>query len=373
MQIQVPTLLLDKERCLKNIQLMLNKAEQNQIELRPHFKTHQSHEVGRWFRALGVTKIAVSSLRMAAYFAADGWEDITVAFPTNILEIDLINSLASKIKLNLLIQSKETLLFLEAHLSAPICGFIKIDLGTKRTGIEGDNFELLDDLIATIEGSRQLVFSGFLGHAGHSYHARGFEEIKMVHEEAMAKMSLVYHYYQNTHPNISISIGDTPTCSQMSSFDFVTELRPGNFVFYDLMQTNIAACTVDQIAVAVACPIVALHPERNEVIIYGGGIHFSKEVYSHPTYGNCYGLVVANDNSDSKNGWSSPIPNTYISKLSQEHGVVSCSAAFMESCSIGQIINILPVHSCMTANLLQQIFTTEGEHLQMMPTLYTPI
>jgi D-serine deaminase-like pyridoxal phosphate-dependent protein len=369
MQIKTPTLLLDKDRCLKNIQLMLDKAEQNQIDLRPHFKTHQSHEVGRWFRDLGVKKIAVSSLRMAAYFAADGWEDITVAFPANILEIELINTLASKIKLNLLIQSKETLLFLETHLTAPICGFIKIDLGTKRTGIEGDDFELLDDLIQTIEGSRQLVFSGFLGHAGHSYRAQGLEEIKAVHNEAMAKMSLIYHYYQNTHPNISISIGDTPTCSRMSTFDFVTELRPGNFVFYDLTQTKIGACSVNQIAVAVACPIVALHPERNEIIIYGGGVHFSKEVYLHPDYGTCYGLVV----SDNKSGWSSPIPKAYMSKLSQEHGTISCSEAFIKSCSIGQILKVLPVHSCMTANALQQMFTTEGERIEMMPTLYVSL
>lgn len=361
-----PTLLVDKNRCLKNIQSMLDKAEQNQIELRPHFKTHQSHEVGRWFRNLGVKKIAVSSLRMAAYFAADGWKDITVAFPTNILEIDLINALASKIKLNLLIQSKETFLFLEEHLTAPICGFIKIDLGTKRTGIEGDNFELLDDLISGIEGSRQLLFSGFLGHAGHSYRARGLEEIKMVHDEAMAKMGLVYHYYKNTHPNISISIGDTPTCSKISTFDFVTELRPGNFVFYDLMQAQIGSCSLDQIAVAVACPIVALHPERNEIIIYGGGIHFSKEVYTHSDYGTCYGWIVADD----RNGWSSPIPDVYLSRLSQEHGVISCSDAFINNFSIGQVIKILPVHSCMTANLLQQMFTTEGKRLDMMPILY---
>jgi D-serine deaminase-like pyridoxal phosphate-dependent protein len=153
----------------------------------------------------------------------------------------------------------------------------------------------------------------------------------------------------------------------MSNFEFITELRPGNFVFYDLMQTRIGACSLDQVAVAVACPIVALHPERNEIIIYGGGIHFSKEAYSHPNYGTCYGLVV----SDNENSWSTPIPNTYISKLSQEHGVVSCSTAFIEQCSIGQVIKILPVHSCMTANLLQQIFTTEGERLDMMPTLYT--
>lgn len=363
MQIKTPTLLVDKKRCLKNIQLMWDKAHQNQIELRPHFKTHQSHQVGQWFRDFGVKKITVSSLPMAAYFAEDGWNDITVAFPANILEIDLINHLAAKIKLNLLVQSLETLAFLKKNLTSPIGVFVKIDLGTKRTGIEANNFEFLDALTKGIEASKQLVFSGFLGHAGHSYAARGLEEIRAVHYEAMEKMRLVYDYYHNTYPNLSISIGDTPTCSQMNDFEFVTEIRPGNFVFYDLMQLQIGACSVQQIAVALACPIVALHPERNEIIIHGGGVHFSKEVYLDNNYGSCYGWIVEDDG----NSWSTPISGTYVSKLSQEHGTISCSDAFIKQCAVGQIVKILPVHACMTANLMKQMFTTDGNLMKMMP------
>jgi len=33
----------------------------------------------------------------------------------------------------------------------------------------------------------------------------------------------------------------------------VDEIRPGNFVFYDLMQYRIGSCSVGQIAVAMAC------------------------------------------------------------------------------------------------------------------------
>lgn len=365
--ITTPTLLLDPKRCHANIEAMVTKAQQNQLTLRPHFKTHQSQYIGQWFRDLGVQKITVSSLNMAAYFAEDGWDDITVAFPTNILEIDLINHLASRIKLNLLVQSQTTLNFLKQHLKYPVCCLIKIDLGSHRTGIQADHLDELDQLIHNIETSNKLVFSGFIGHAGHSYAARGQEAVQQVHYEAIAKMSLVYHYYENKYPNICISIGDTPTCSLVESFGCATEIRPGNFVFYDAMQAQIGACTLDQIAVAVACPIVAMHPDRNEIIIYGGGIHFSKESYEHQDYGHCFGLVVQDA---PKGSWAAPIEDTYVSRLYQEHGVVKCSTAFMQSCQIGQIIKILPVHSCMTANLLQKMQTTTGKSISMMPILY---
>ncbi len=360
--IKTPTLLLDKKRCLANIQAMSEKAKRNKIELRPHFKTHQSHRIGRWFREFGCNKITVSSLRMAAYFAEDGWEDITVAFPTNILEMETINHLAATIKLNLLLESQATLSYLAAHLSSPVNVYIKIDLGYGRTGIQADDFERLEGLIDGIEQSSKLNFVGFLGHAGHSYDARGVEAIEAVHQEALGKMDMVFQHFKNAYPQMSISVGDTPTCSAMEHFGCATEIRPGNFVFYDLMQQHIGACTMEQIAVALACPIVAIHPERQEVVIYGGGVHFSKDVYQHPAYGQCFGLVVR----DAENGWSEPIPDVYLSKISQEHGVIKGSDDFIENCKIGAIVKVLPVHSCMTADLLKRIVTTDGEEIAMM-------
>jgi D-serine deaminase-like pyridoxal phosphate-dependent protein len=68
-------------------------AQKHSLAFRPHFKTHQSLELGNWFKDYGVTQITVSSLEMAEYFATQ-WNDITVAFPVNVLEINRINSLA---------------------------------------------------------------------------------------------------------------------------------------------------------------------------------------------------------------------------------------------------------------------------------------
>ena len=106
--ISKPTMLLNAETTRRNIARMAQKARGAGIRFRPHFKTHQSAAIGEWFRAQGVTAITASSLEMAEYFANAGWDDITVAFPVNVREMDTINRLAQRIELNLLVEAPES-------------------------------------------------------------------------------------------------------------------------------------------------------------------------------------------------------------------------------------------------------------------------
>ena len=76
-QVTEPTMVLNEEVCKSNIARMAAKAKAANVVFRPHFKTHQSREIGEWFRASGVDKITVSSLNMAMKFAEWGWNDIT--------------------------------------------------------------------------------------------------------------------------------------------------------------------------------------------------------------------------------------------------------------------------------------------------------
>jgi D-serine deaminase-like pyridoxal phosphate-dependent protein len=48
-----PTLVLDEAAAMLNIHRMAGKARQQKIRFRPHFKTHQSAEIGEWFRQVG--------------------------------------------------------------------------------------------------------------------------------------------------------------------------------------------------------------------------------------------------------------------------------------------------------------------------------
>lgn len=359
--ISTPTLLIDEQRCRSNIKFMCQKAKQNSVLLRPHFKTHQSLEIGRWFKEQGISKITVSSLQMAAYFAAE-WKDITVAFPTNILEINTINELAKKIRLNLLAEDLHTLQFLAQNVQQSVGIFIKIDVGYGRTGISPNETDRLDQLLDFLGNSNNIQFRGFLAHAGHTYQCRTKDTILAIHQAAKASLRLLKQRYQALFPDIILSLGDTPSCSVAQDFTNIDEIRPGNFVFYDLTQARIGSNTLDQIAVAMACPVVSVHPNRRELVLYGGGVHFSKDRLAGEPEGTVWGRVVR----DHGTGWKGAIPGMYLRSLSQEHGIVVVPEEEPFDFHIGDIIRVLPVHSCMTANAMKAYLTTEGRWISRL-------
>lgn len=363
LNLTVPTLLLDQKKCLENIDRLAETARKHHLIFRPHFKTHQSHEIGRWFRLKGVDRITVSSLRMAEYFAQDGWKDITVAFPTNILEIDLINQLASQIQLNLCVENPATTEFLNLNLSHPVGILIKINAGNNRSGLPLTRKDEIDKIIEQLDHNQRLKFLGFLGHAGQSYAAREDSAILDSHHYSIQIMNQLRTWYQADHPDMIISLGDTPTCSVADDFSGIDEIRPGNFVYYDVTQHYIGSCELDQVAVAMACPVVAKAPERNEIIVYGGGIHLSKDRVKSPEGRTIFGRIA-----DWKgHGWQTVEENeAFVRSLSQEHGVIQTTAERVASAKIGDLILILPVHSCMAADLMKEVVTLEGRKISML-------
>ena len=351
-----PTLILDNKKCLNNIRLMSEKAKKHKLIFRPHFKTHQSRTIGKWYKQFGVDKITVSSLRMAEYFANDDWKDITVAFPVNIREIDTINSLAEEIQLNLTIENTESITFLNKKLKFEVGFFIKIDTGYKRTGISFDIFLTINKILKLASESNKLIFKGFLSHAGNTYHAKSPQEIIDIHNDSLYKLSLLKKQYIELYPDLIMSTGDTPSCSLANNFDGIDEIRPGNFVFYDLMQYELGSCNFDQIATIMVCPVVSKHPERKEVIIHGGAVHFSKEsiqIKDQIVFGKLVFL--------SKDGWTEIEEEQYLVKLSQEHGTLVISDELFDTIEIGDLIGVIPVHSCLTANLMKSYLSTDDD------------
>lgn len=359
MKIIQPTVILDSKICRSNIHRMAEKARQNELTFRPHFKTHQSAAISEWFRNEGVNKIATSSLAMAEYFADAGWTDITVAFPVNVLEIDRINRLAEKITLNLLLVHAEALNLLLEDLKHAVGIFIKIDVGTHRTGIMPDHEEDMEAIFELIQSSSLLNFKGFLGHAGHTYRVRGKTAVQKIHEESTAILKQLKQKYKSRFPNLIISTGDTPSCSLAEGWESIDEIRPGNFVFYDLVQAQIGSCGINDIAVALACPIVAKHKERTELIIYGGGIHLSKDRLQSLEGIVKYGQVVLLK----EDSWEFPKGDNYVKGISQEHGVVKCTEELFEKLKVGQVIGIIPVHSCMNVDLAGHYLTFDNQKL----------
>ena len=343
-----PILLINQSKVKRNIRRIAEKARKNGVIFRPHFKTHQSAEIGELFREKGVQKITVSSVSMAEYFAGHGWNDITIAFPVNLREIRQINKLAGKIRLNLLVDSAFSAEELAKSLHHRVGIFIELDNGYHRSGLLAEQTEELDKIIEIAESSDHLEFKGFLTHAGNTYLAKSKTEILTIMQHTTRMMKALKKKYINRFPELIISYGDTPSCSIADDLSDFDEIRPGNFVYYDVMQYELGSCSLDDIAVAVACPVVSVYPGRNELIIYGGAVHLSKE-YIETEKGKSFGLVAELNGSK----WGEPIPGAYVSAVSQEHGDVKMPGTNIARFKPGDLIGVLPVHSCLTANLLK--------------------
>ncbi|OAN60768.1 hypothetical protein A8B79_09635 [Balneola sp. EhC07] len=349
-----PTLVLDRNKALENIKKMSSKVSKLGLKFRPHFKTHQSLEIGNWFKEFPIDGITVSSLKMAKYFASDGWESITVAFPFNILDIKEINALASKIDLRILVVDSESAIELDKNLTSDVSVYIEIDPNYGRSGIHLNDTEQIGNLILAVNNSEKLTLHGFYSHAGHSYKCRSSNDIARFSKPIIDSLSQIKNKY-----DLPICFGDTPSCSVLKNFGAIDELSPGNFVFYDWIQTQIGSCDPKDIAIAMKCPVVAKYPSRNELLIHGGAVHFSKDHDLLESGEPYFGQVVPTLNK----GWGKPIEECYLKTVSQEHGIVKCSDEFFSDTEPGDLITILPIHSCLTADLMGTYLTTDDERI----------
>jgi D-serine deaminase-like pyridoxal phosphate-dependent protein len=360
--IEKPTLLLDEAAVRQNIHHIAHKTRVAGVRFRPHFKTHQSAQIGEWFREEGVTAITTSSVDMALYFADHNWQDITIAFPANLRQAQTLAELARRVHLGLLVESVEAVDRLSEIIQSPVDLWIKIDVGAHRTGLPWEETAPVLSVAQAVLRKKPFHLRGLLTHAGHTYGARGAQEVRQRYQESVNHIdSLRSALQQQGIAPLEISVGDTPGASLCSDYGPVDELRPGNFIFYDAQQMQIGSCGWQDVAVALACPVVAKHPERNEVVVYGGAVHLSKD-YLMEGDRRVYGYVCLPDG----NRWGVPLAGSWVSGLSQEHGIVHLSTPDLERVQVGDLLCILPAHSCLTVTLMKRYLTLNGLTIDTM-------
>jgi D-serine deaminase-like pyridoxal phosphate-dependent protein len=327
-KITSPTLLLDEKICRSNLKRMADKAARHNMQLIPHFKTAQSHQIGNWAKEYGITEVTASSIKMANYLSGQGWLNIHIAFAS-------------------------TAQMLVDQLEHKVGFFIEIDAGYGRTGVEVSDFGLIEEILRISNHSDKLFFKGFYIHAGHSYY---MPDIPALYEQTRNALSMLKHKYNSEYPNLLTRTGDTPGCAVMEDFGDIDEMGPGNFVFYDLMQAKLGGCDKSDIAVAMAVPVVDIKKDRKEILIHGGGVHFAKDVLMDEEGNKNFGEVVLLN----ENGWTIPTHHSYLKSISQEHGLIKASDELLASVKVGDLLGILPVHSCMTADCMGEYMTLDG-------------
>jgi D-serine deaminase-like pyridoxal phosphate-dependent protein len=363
--------IIDETRARANIHAMADKARRSGAAFRPHFKTHQSPVIGRWFTDEGVDRITVSSVRMAEQFAECGWTDITIAFLLNPLELPRVRNLAEYLdrrggRLGLTVDSV-TAARMVSGLDVPVAVWLKVDTGYGRTGIRWDDHQKLHAVLAQCRG--MTVAAGLLTHSGHSYEARGDGRITEIHNETIARMNAARE--NCAQPDLALSFGDTPCCSVIDDLSACDEIRPGNFVFYDLMQLQIGSCTGAQLAAAAVCPVVGIYSERNQVVVHGGAVHLSTESLQLEDGRKIYGIPGSLEMQErsaegdpGSAGLDRVLNKAALVSLSQEHGVIECApdsfSRLFGNLEIGDLVVVWPVHSCLMCDLQRDLSALPG-------------
>jgi len=351
-KITSPTLLLDEKICRANLKKMAEKAKRHKMELVPHFKTAQSRLIGSWAKEYGIKEITTSSVKMTEYLLGDGWENIHIAFPFNPRETEKLDELASSQSISVQLINTESTKQLASTLSNPIGFFIEIDAGYGRTGVDSKDYSKIQEILDIAKNTPNLNFKGFYLHPGHTYYGN----IPAIYEETREALGRLKKEFKPQFPDLVTRTGDTPGCSVVEDFGDIDQLGPGNFIFFDLMQANLGSCAKSDIAVAMAVPVVDIKKERKEILVHGGGVHFAKDVLQNGDGSMNFGeLVYLKDI-----GWEIPNDGSHLKKISQEHGLLKASDELLEKVKVGDLIGILPVHSCMTADCMGEYLTLDG-------------
>lgn len=377
-----PLFIVDEKVARSNIRRMKVKAARLNLKLRPHFKTHNSADISHWFKEEGIETITVSSSEMAAYFASHGWNDITIAFPVNQHDIHFLDQLAAKISLSLVVADLTTVDLINKTLSHKVSLYIKCDTGYGRAGIKAENIDLFIKIADQISSFGRHHFAGLLLHDGHTYKANGVDEIEAIRRETSRKIGLLRREFSlKGYDNLIVSAGDTPSCTISEQWNEIDEIRPGNYLFYDLQQFSKSICKSSQIAGFCICPVIQIKKEESKVLIHGGAVHFGKDIalingisvfaagWKLKNKGEEFAgekLAFIKEKTEEKGGNISH-PNDFycfLSSVSQEHGTVEVTGDYINEIEVGDLLLLIPAHSCLTARQFNFFYSDSGARLE---------
>ena len=349
--IETPCVLVDHARLLENIAWGQRTADAHRVKLRPHIKTHKSLQIARLQIEAGAVGVTASKADEALVFLRGGIKSVTVAYPQVAPEkVERLLAAAEEngAEVRFLVDSPEgvgPLARAAEQRNRQVGVFLKIDVGLHRCGLQETDPRLLP-LVEQIARSRWLRFVGLLSHAGHAYAAADAGQVRAIAEEECALLDRVRSRLEAAgHEVAEVSVGATPTFLASQSYQGITEVRPGNYVFLDRSALRLGLAGPERIALSVLATIVSVNPDY--FIIDAGSKVLSSDLGAHGTgmpggFGTAYPLP---DCGSHEQGMA-------ILKLSEEHGFVPREG---RSLPVGARLRIFPNHACPVVNLAEEL------------------
>jgi D-serine deaminase-like pyridoxal phosphate-dependent protein len=154
-----------------------------------------------------------------------------------------------------------------------------------------------------------------------------------------------------------ISAGATPPARFSLQQEGFTEFRPGNYVYFDRTQVALGAATIADCALTVLATVVS-KPAGDRIILDSGSKTLTNDGARGFTPSPGQGAVLDRDGRVDE--------NLLIERLSEEHATVKVlsGSTHLEP---GDRVRVLPNHSCVVSNLVDQAFLVDGHSVEALP------
>ena len=343
-----PCLLLAESVMHHNIDRLKRRLRSLGVPLRPHLKTPKSIEIARFLMETPQGPATVSTLREAEEFAAHGVRDLLYAVGIAPTKLDRVVALRRQgIDLSIVLDSAEAAEAVVARSLAggdPIPTLIEIDSDGHRAGVRPNEKERLVAIGRILNGAGAL--RGVMTHAGSSYGLDTPAALQAAAEQERAAAVGCAETLRAAGLSAPIvSVGSTPTAHFARDLTGVTELRAGNFVFFDLVMNGIGVCTLDDVAVSVLATVIGHQPANGWILVDAGWMSLSRDRgTARQKVDQGYGVVT--------DIYGAPYAGLIAVEANQEQGILAIrpnSTATLPSLPIGAKVRILPNHACATA------------------------
>lgn len=341
--IDTPALLIDMDVLEKNLGAMQQKADASGALLRPHIKAHKIPQLARMQVEMGAAGVTASKVSEAEVMADGGIKDIFIANQiVTSTKLKRLVALSKRTKLSLGLDSPAGAKILSEVFSdakEKIDYVIEIDSGLNRCGVPPGNPAV--ELYNAVKDFPGLRFKGIFTHAGQVYGKQTLKEVKDVSrlESRLMQETAGGFEAMGVTPEV-VSVGSTPTMRVWEGQSGITEIRPGNYVFLDVIQIMLGVAEPKQCALTILATVTS-RPQVGRAVIDAGSKVFALDKGAHGSeLIKGFGLVSG--------------VNAMIERLSEEHGIMALDPH--EKLEIGRQVRIIPNHACTVINLADRAY-----------------
>lgn len=345
--LDTPAVLIDLDKLEQNIQRLATFAKAQRVDLRPHIKTHKIPQIAHMQLRAGAMGITCQKLGEAEVMAANGLSDILITYPiVGERKLMRLAQLKRQAKVCTSADSEEAIAPLAARMQREGLEhevMIEVNTGLNRCGVLPGEPVLA--LAQKLDHYPRLKLRGIFTHEGHAYNAPIFEERERVVMKAAEDMKRTAKLLRdNGFVCEVISVGSTPSAMIIGKAEGVTELRPGNYVFYDRTQLKLGSCREDQIAASVLATVIS-RPAPDRAIIDAGNKTMCTD--NAADFNNTIGAVVDH-------------PELTFHYSSEEHGRITSKTGTI-ALKVGDCVRLLPNHACGMMNMHDEVYGVRGE------------